>query len=179
MLNGKAIWQPSDSPLSKEVRGTSLKTWASQEAGFSDLSDRFLLKKGHPRPLFRLFLGFFKQTTIITNNQWYRYPSSIRRRDSNPRPLEHESSSITTIPGLPPSIRFFILPKSARLTFKFLFTYCIQPSFLLKRNVFYLRNPFTTEFHAKTCTSYVEGFSDSPDFVYMKENPRPTCLQSN
>ena len=29
-------------------------------------------------------------------------PSSIRRRDSNPRPLDHEPPPITTRPGLPP-----------------------------------------------------------------------------
>ena len=29
------------------------------------------------------------------------YPSSIRRQDSNPRHLEHESPPITTRPGLP------------------------------------------------------------------------------
>ena len=30
------------------------------------------------------------------------FPSSIRRRDSNPRPLEREPPPITTRPGLPP-----------------------------------------------------------------------------
>ena len=34
-------------------------------------------------------------------------PSSIRRRDSNPRPFEHESSPLTTRPGLPPSPHLF------------------------------------------------------------------------
>ena len=28
-------------------------------------------------------------------------PSSLRHRDSNPQPLEHESSPITTRPGIP------------------------------------------------------------------------------
>ena len=34
-------------------------------------------------------------------------PSSIRRQDSNPRPLERESTPITTRPGLPPIDGFF------------------------------------------------------------------------
>ena len=33
-------------------------------------------------------------------------PSSIRRRDSNPRPFKHELSPITTRPGLPPLLCF-------------------------------------------------------------------------
>ena len=32
------------------------------------------------------------------------WPSGIRRRDSNPRPSDHESPPIATRPGLPPSI---------------------------------------------------------------------------
>ena len=34
-------------------------------------------------------------------------PSSIRRRDSNPRPLERESTPITTRPVLPPNLITF------------------------------------------------------------------------
>ena len=33
---------------------------------------------------------------------------SIRCRDSNPRPFEHESSPITTRPGLPPNFPFLV-----------------------------------------------------------------------
>ena len=37
------------------------------------------------------------------------FPSSIRRRDSNPRPLEHESTPITTRPGLPLNCLDFVI----------------------------------------------------------------------
>ena len=37
------------------------------------------------------------------------WPSSIRHRDSNPRPLEHESPPITTRPGLPPLLLLLLL----------------------------------------------------------------------
>ena len=38
---------------------------------------------------------------MLTTNICEKYPSSIRCRDSNPRPLDHESPPITTRPGLP------------------------------------------------------------------------------
>ena len=61
------------------------------------------LKMGQPRPLFRLFSVFFKQTSLQFLLQIYveKCPSSIRCRDSNPRPLERESLPFTTRPGLP------------------------------------------------------------------------------
>ena len=52
------------------------------------------------------FRSFPTNNTIFTTNQCEKMskcPSSIRRRDSNPRPYEHELSPITTRPGLPPS----------------------------------------------------------------------------
>ena len=58
---------------------------------------------GQPRPLFHLFSVFFKQTLqIFTTNICEKCPSSLRCRDSNPRPLERESPPIATRPGLPP-----------------------------------------------------------------------------
>ena len=51
---------------------------------------------GKPLPLFHLFL-------VFSNKQYKsmeKCPSSIRRRDLNPRPLEHERSPITTRPVL-------------------------------------------------------------------------------
>ena len=58
---------------------------------------------GHPRPLFRLFLVFSNQQFCFKQINVKKCPSTIRRRDSNPRPFEHElSSPITTRPGLPP-----------------------------------------------------------------------------
>ena len=88
---------------------------------FSDYSDPFphahLLPKELPveddgnnktflngpiRPLFRLFSVFFKQTIQFLQqiNVKMSCPSSIWRQDSNPQPLEHETSPITTRPGL-------------------------------------------------------------------------------
>ena len=69
----------------------------------------FFSKKGQPRPLFHLF--------SVLSNKHYKFlqqiyvkqcPSSIRCRDSNPRPSEHESPSITTRPGLPPNFCLFV-----------------------------------------------------------------------
>ena len=51
---------------------------------------------------------YFNLFLVFSNKQYNFYnksmscPSSIRRQDLNPRPLKHESSPITTIPGLPP-----------------------------------------------------------------------------
>ena len=63
-----------------------------------------------------LFLFYFRSfqtnNTIFPTNQCEKYPSRIWCRDSNPQPLEHESSPITIRPGLPPS-------KSIFLSFKF------------------------------------------------------------
>ena len=59
----------------------------------------------HSRPLFRLFSVFFKQTIQFLQQIYVKKcPSSIRCRDSNPRPLECESPPITTRPGLPPRL---------------------------------------------------------------------------
>ena len=62
----------------------------------------FFLKMGQPRPLFGLFSVFSNKQYNFTTNICEKCPSSIRCRDSNPRPLERESLSITTRPGLPP-----------------------------------------------------------------------------
>ena len=66
----------------------------------------FFFLNGPTRPLFRIIFGLFKQTSIhfLQKNQCENFliPSSIWRRDSNPQPLNHESSPITTRPGLPP-----------------------------------------------------------------------------
>ena len=63
---------------------------------------------GQPRPLFRLSLAFFKQTSLQFLQQiCEKGPSSIRCRDLNPRPSERESLPITTRSELPP-IHFFL-----------------------------------------------------------------------
>ena len=54
------------------------------------------------RPLFLLFSSFQTLITIFTTNKCEKCLSSIRCRDSNSQPLEHESPPITTWPGLPP-----------------------------------------------------------------------------
>ena len=65
---------------------------------------------GQPRPLFRLFSVFFKQTLqFLQQINVKKCPSSIRRRDSNPRPLDREPPPITTRPGLPPRTRNLLL----------------------------------------------------------------------
>ena len=65
---------------------------------------------GQPRPLFLLFSVFSnKHHYNFTTNICEKCPSSIRCRDSNPRPSERESLPITTRPGLPPYNSFFIL----------------------------------------------------------------------
>ena len=60
-------------------------------------------KMGQPRPLFVHFRSLQIKNYFFTTNQCEKMscPSSIWRWDSNPRPLKHESSPITTRPGLP------------------------------------------------------------------------------
>ena len=72
---------------------------------------------GQPRPLFCLFSVFLKQTSLQFLLQIYveKCPSSIRCRDSNPRPSECESLPFTTRPGLP--------PYNYRLIFSFKYTH--------------------------------------------------------
>ena len=86
---GAAEWKAQTNPVS--YSGTQLS---------------IVLKMGQSRPLFRLFSFFSNnhQNNFYNKSMWKNInPSSIRRRDSNPRPFEHESSPITTRPGLPPS----------------------------------------------------------------------------
>ena len=71
----------------------------------------FFKKMGQTRPLFFVYFRSFQANiiTIFTTNICEKSPSSIRCRDSNPRPLEHESLPITTRPGLPPNLSKSIL----------------------------------------------------------------------
>ena len=64
----------------------------------------FFKKIGQPWASFRLFLVFSNNQYNFYNKSMWKMssPSSIWCRDSNPRLLEHESSPITTRPGLPP-----------------------------------------------------------------------------
>ena len=62
--------------------------------------NRFLM--GQPRPLFSFIFGLFKQTIqFLQQINMQKCRSSKRRQDSNPQPLAHKSSPITTRPGLP------------------------------------------------------------------------------
>ena len=62
-------------------------------------------KMGQPWPLFRFYFRSFHTNTTTILQQIYvkKCPSSIRCRDSNPRPSEHESPPITTRPRLRPT----------------------------------------------------------------------------
>ena len=60
---------------------------------------------GHPRPLFRLFLVFFKQTIQrVQQINVKKCPSITQCWDSNSQPSNYESPPLTTRRGLPPSI---------------------------------------------------------------------------
>ena len=71
----------------------------NQEEG---IKENCFSKMGQPRPLFSFIFGLFQ-----TNNEFLQQinlkkcPSCGRRWDSNLQPLKHESSPITTRPGLP------------------------------------------------------------------------------
>ena len=72
---------------------------------FTPMEHSTVFKWANSGLFFRLFLVFFQTNpTILTTNQWEKCPSRIRirRRGSNPRPLEYELSTITTRPGLQP-----------------------------------------------------------------------------
>ena len=78
----------------------------------------FFLNGPYPAS-FSFIFGLFKQTnsSIFTTNICEKCPSSIRCWDLNPRPLEHESSPITTRPGLHPSFHYVKLAKVAAKSF--------------------------------------------------------------
>ena len=76
------------------------------EPGLYYLPKEFEMFKNGPTPAsFSFIFSFFqtnKQILQQINVKWR--PSSIWGQDSNPRPLKHESSPITTRPALPPRI---------------------------------------------------------------------------
>ena len=73
---------------------------------------------GQPRPLFCLFSVFSNKQYNFTTNICEKCPSSIRCRDSNPRPLERESLPFTTRPGLPPNIVHFLFHSFKSISLK-------------------------------------------------------------
>ena len=79
--------------------GSSFKSFHSR-GGMSCLAKHVFLNGPSPASFSFIFGLFNKQyITIFTANQCEKSQSSIQRRDSNPRPLEHESSPITTRQG--------------------------------------------------------------------------------
>ena len=68
-------------------------------------------KKGQPSLFSNYFRSFQTNNKIFTTNQCEKMscPSSIRGRDSNPRPLEHEPPPITTRPGHPSNLNKILL----------------------------------------------------------------------
>ena len=73
------------------------------------LLNTFFKKNWPTHASFSFIFSLFKQkNTIFTTNQCEKMskcPSSIQCWDSNPWPFQHESSPITTRPGLPPKTR--------------------------------------------------------------------------
>ena len=92
--------------IHQETRFEHATSWSSvfyhnhKTGDFTLLS--FLKKMGQPRPLLSFSFGLFKQTSIqfLQQINAKKCPSSIRCCDLNPRPYKHESSPITTRPGL-------------------------------------------------------------------------------
>ena len=76
------------------------------------------------------FQSFQANSPIFTTNRCEKCPSSIWRQDSKPRPFKHESSPITTRPGLPPwlpliiSINGFFNYDKARIVYPYLAMVC-------------------------------------------------------
>ena len=86
------------------------------------------LKMGQPRPLFCLFLVFSnKQYNFLQDINVGKCPSSIRHRDSNPWHLKHESSPVTTRPGLPLFASYLIWPYVGLSLLRFSFLLSLSP----------------------------------------------------
>ena len=89
--------------------------WSATEGQSHQELLEFLM--GYSRPLFHFIFGLFQ--TNMTFLQQYNVKQCLSRIwcwDSNPRPLVHESSHITTRPGLPPKIElmsFLLLEQDA------------------------------------------------------------------
>ena len=70
----------------------------------------FFLVTLQPRHILSFIFGLFKQTSSQFLQQIYmkKCQSSIRCWDSNPQPSMHESPTMTTRPGLPPTVVSFL-----------------------------------------------------------------------
>ena len=66
------------------MTGFKLKTFGLEPTALpTEPHPLILLKMGHPRHLFRLFLSFQTNITIFTANKYEKCPSCIQYRDSN------------------------------------------------------------------------------------------------
>ena len=103
-------------PSTGKLKGqwTLINVWRPLYRLFTDLGCKtwdvtcFFFKNGpSPASISFIFELFQTNNTIFTTIQCEQMscPSSIRRRESNPRPLECESPPMTTRPGLPPMRR--------------------------------------------------------------------------
>ena len=101
--NQEKNWESKSSDFNVSVPGLNYsQTLATSSYFRGPCYKSFCKKMDQPRPLFRFF-GLFKQTIqFLLQINVKKCPSSIRRWDSNPRPFKHESSPVTTRPGLPP-----------------------------------------------------------------------------
>ena len=73
---------------------------------------------GQPRPQFVYFRSFSnKHYKFLQQIDVKKCPFSIWYRDSNPRPLEHESLPITTRPGSRPILLLFHIILSLNILF--------------------------------------------------------------
>ena len=101
-------------------------TWLDSVAVLMLNWQQIFFKNGPTPASFSIFSVFSnKQYNFYNNSMWkMSCPSSIQRRDSNPRPLEHKMSPITTRPGLPsdvPNLQELLLCLE---TFTETFAYC-------------------------------------------------------
>ena len=103
-------------PQDGSVKVVDKSLWATMVL-LSELCFSFL--NGPTPASFIVYFRSFQTNiiTIFTTNYMKKCPFSIWRRDSNPRPLEHESQPITTRPGLPPEVVFFFHLESLFILF--------------------------------------------------------------
>ena len=100
--------RPPSSTASASVTRTSSSTEVKDSETASGWVPPWFLKVGQPGLFFVYFPSFQTNNTFLLQKiNVKKCPSSIRRRDLNPRPFEQESSLITTRPGLPGGCHLF------------------------------------------------------------------------
>ena len=103
---------------------------------------------GQPRPLFHLFSSFFNQISqFLQQINVNKCPYSIRCRDSNSRPLKHESPPITTRPRLPPGNKSLTRrwKFNVRMTMRMTTATAAAVTFALLSNFHKILNPFKAQ----------------------------------